>query len=462
MNTVRSLQKMIGGTLHSGGCGADTGSKIVGPVAIDSRQVQRGAVFWGLSGTNHDGADFAGEAFQRGAAGVVVSRPVDLPAGRWALQVPDTLEALQGWAATTRRKFAGTVIAVTGSVGKTTARQMIHTVLQSRLVGTASPRNYNNHIGLPLSMLAMEPWHDYAVLEIGASAPGEIARLARLCKPDIGVITQVGDAHLAGFGSRHGVAEAKAELLAALPPNGEAVLCDDPTLRRLAEQCPAPVTWFGRGADCDVAATDVRSSQGRLDFSVDGCEFSLPVWGRHHLSAALAAVAVARLMGLALEEAAQALAGFNPLPMRCEVLRTRGATIINDTYNASPVAMHAALELLRDFDTDGRRILVCGDMAELGEESTLLHARLGSEVVTQCGADLLIACGRFAENVVAGARAAGMPSNRSIPCSTPDETLPYLDRAIAPGDVVLVKGSRAMAMERVVAAMQETRGGFPN
>ena len=171
-----------------------------------------------------------------------------MPPGRWALAVDDTAAALAQWAAWNRRRFTGTTIAVTGSVGKTTTRQMIHTVLQSRLSGTASPRNFNNHLGVPLSMLAMEPEHDYAVLELGANQPGEIAALAGLCRPKVGVITQIGDAHLAGFGNRRNVAEAKAELLAALPPDGHAVLGDDPWLRDAAADCPVRVTWIGAGS----------------------------------------------------------------------------------------------------------------------------------------------------------------------------------------------------------------------
>jgi len=456
MDTLRSLHRTIGGTLHGG---ANAGSAILGRVAIDSRRVERGGVFWGLAGAKHNGADFAAEAFCRGAAGAVVDRPIDVPAGRWTIRVDDALQALQRWAARLRGKFTGTMIAVTGSVGKTTTRQMIHTVLKTRLVGTASPNNYNNHLGLPLSMLSVEPWHDYAVLELGASAAGEIAKLAALCAPEIGVITQLGDAHLGGFGSHSAVAEAKAELLAALPPAGHAILCDAPMLRRLAGRCRAAITWVGRGGDCDVAAANVHWSRGRLGFAVDGQKFSVPVWGRHYLPSALCAVAVAERMGFELEETARALAGFVPPPQRCEVVQAHGATIINDTYNASPVAMQAALELLRDFETKGRRIVVCGDMAELGEESALIHARLGGDVVTRCGADLLIAVGRFAKDVVAGARAAGMPNGRSIGCELPEQTLPYLDEAIAPGDVVLVKGSRMLAMERVVEAIEQHGDG---
>ena len=455
MTTLRDLHKTVGGVLKPAvdtGAGADAAP--LGPAATDSRQIEPGEVFWALTGPNHDGADFVGEAFARGAAGAVVARAVDAPHDRWVLTVENTQKALDQWAGWNRRQFTGTVIAVTGSVGKSTTRQMIHTVLKTRLAGTASPRNYNNHVGLPLSLLRIESRHDYAVLELGASGPGEIAALADLCAPNIAVITQVGDAHLAGFGSRLGVAEAKAELLAALPPDGHAVLGDDLWLRRLAQRSTAPVTWVGRSAECDVTATEVRYGDGRLDFRVADTEFSVPVWGRHHLNSALLAVAVARLTGFGWEETAAALKGFELLPMRCEVLQIRGATIINDTYNASPTAMQAALELLRDFDAEGRRIIVCGDMAELGCESAALHRRLGNQIVTLSGADLLIACGRFAQEVVTAARAAGMPRTRAIPCQNPEDTLPYLGQTIVPGDVVLVKGSRVLAMERIVEAMK--------
>jgi UDP-N-acetylmuramoyl-tripeptide--D-alanyl-D-alanine ligase len=293
------------------------------------------------------------------------------------------------------------------------------------------------------------------VLELGANALGDIARLAELCVPTIGVITAVGDAHLGGFGNRQQVAQAKAELLAALPLDGHAVLGDDPWLRRVARQSLAPITWVGRGPDCDLTASDVHWTNGRLTFRVGDCGFTVPVWGRHHLTAALIAVAVGRNFGITVEESAAALAEFASVPMRCEVIELRGATIINDTYDAGPVSMRAALELLRDFDAPGRRIVVCGDMADLGDQAILHHRRIGSEVVTVCGADYLIACGDYAGDVVAAARAAGMPTARAIPCRTPEETLPYVGQAMLPGDVVLVKGSRALAMERVVEAMRQ-------
>jgi UDP-N-acetylmuramoyl-tripeptide--D-alanyl-D-alanine ligase len=305
-------------------------------------------------------------------------------------------------------------------------------------------------------MLAWRADHDYGVLELGASAVGEIARLASLARPHIAVITRIAEAHLAGFGSRAAVATGKAELLEALPAEGWAVLNgDDPTIRRVAGRRKHRITWVGRGADNDLTATHVRSSNGQLEFRVDGQFYTVPVWGRHHLTGALIAIAIGRSWGIAPAEIAESLVGFRSPAMRCEVSALGDASLINDAYNSNPTAMRTALELLREFDNPGRRIVICGDMRELGDESARLHRNLGSEVVQVCGADVLIACGEYASDVVAGARAAGMPHARSVACQLPEEAAAHASQVLSAGDVVLVKGSRAVALERCIQGLQQ-------
>jgi UDP-N-acetylmuramoyl-tripeptide--D-alanyl-D-alanine ligase len=426
-----------------------------GGFVIDSREAGRGDVFWALGGHHAHGVQFVAEAFARGAAGVVTDQlPAEVPADKFAIVVHDAVEALGHAAAWRRRHFAGRVVAVTGSVGKTTTRQLIDQVLGSAHQGTASRRNHNNHLGVPLSMLAWSAEQDYAVLELAASAVGEIRALSELAAPHIGVITRIAEAHLAGFGSRDAILSAKAELLNSLPTDGVAVLNgDDPQLRRLCTRPEIRTVWVGRGLDNDLTATRICSAHGQLDLFVDGQPLRVPIWGRHHVVGVLAAMAVGREFGLSDTEIAAALAEFRSPPMRCEVTGVRGAALINDAYNSNPTAMRAALELLRDFDSPGRRIVVCGDMRELGRESIKLHRTLGDEVVTLCGADLLVACGEFAGEVAAGALAAGMPPARTIVCHEPEEAGRHVSRLLAPGDVVLVKGSRATEMERCVGIL---------
>src|SRR5262245_18466404 len=429
----------------------------VGPIVTDSRRVQADTVFWGLKGARFDGACFAEDALVRGAAGVVVAgREIEPWAGRWALAVDDGLAALWKLAAWYRQQFAGQVVAITGSVGKTTTRLMIDSVLRSKFTGTTSPKNFNNHVGVPLSLIRLEREHRYAAVELGASAVGEIAKLAELCRPQIGVITRIGESDLGGFGSQQKVADAKGELLTALSQGGVAVLNgDDPWLRQVASRTAQQIVWVGRGPECDLTAIDVRYSEGLLRFRVDAQRYCVPVWGRHHLTSALAAIAVGLEFGMTRGEIAAALAGFQPPEKRCEVTESAGARWVDDSYNASPSAMRAALEVLREMDAPGEQVVVCGDMKELGDSSSRWHRRLGEEVVTRCGADRLIACGDYAQEVVSAAREAGMPAARATYVRDAEATIPLVRTVVRQGSAVLVKGSRVMGMERVLEAIRK-------
>jgi UDP-N-acetylmuramoyl-tripeptide--D-alanyl-D-alanine ligase len=455
--TLAQLRDITGGELRLAAMPPRHGETThVGPIVTDSRRIQSDMVFWALSGTNFDGSCFAEDALVRGASGVVVAnRDIEPWPGRWSLRVEDGLAALTAVAAWHREQFDGRMVAVTGSVGKTTCRLMIDCVLRSKFRGTTSPQNFNNHIGVPLSLLQVDDGHDYAALELGANGSGEIEKLAALCRPEIGVITKIGEAHLGGFGTQSDLANAKAELIAALPDDGVAILNgDDPWLRDIACQTAARIVWVGREADNDLIAIDVHSANGELRFKVGVQQYRVPVWGRHQVTAVLAAIAVGLEFGMSHTEIAAALADFHPPTMRCQVTDAAGTTVIDDSYNASPTAMRAALDLLREVDAPGERILVCGDMKELGPASKQFHLRLGEEAVTRSGADRLIAYGVHADDVVIAARTAGMPAGRAKACHEIEETISFAKHAVRPGSAVLVKGSRAMGMERVVAALK--------
>lgn len=455
--TLADLHELLGGKLRLGAmppCDGDT--TLVGPVVVDSREVETDEVFWGLIGTRFNGAHFAEEAFVRGAAGVVVSgRRVEPWAGRWALEVEDAQKSMWELAAWNRNRCTAPIVAVAGSAGKTTARQMIDTVLGYRLGGARAAKNYNNHVSVPLSLLGLEKWHQYGVVELSATRAGEITRLARLARPQIGVITNIGSACPAGFATSDALNNAYAELLSELPRGGTAILnADDPSLRRMGARWAGRIIWVGRGADCDLTAVDVVSTDGHLRFRVEDQAFDVPVWGRHHVASALAAIAVGRLYGLDLREMATALAGYRPLAKRCEVQSIAGATVINDSYNSDPTSMRAALELLREIEAPGRRIVVSGDYSDLGDAAGFWHQRLGQDIVHQCGADLLIACGRNSATVASAATESGMTADRAFACRRWDEALEQLTKIMRPGDAVLVKGARSMGLERIVESLK--------
>lgn len=426
-------------------------------ISTDSRSLVGGSVFWALRGENHDGHNFISQARQRGASLCVVNASVAHTISGPTLVVDDTNQALMDLARWYRGTLDAMVIGLTGSVGKTTTRDLIHIALASEFEGIRSRKNFNNSVGLPLSLLEADHRHEFIVLEMGASRVGDIAELAMVASPEVGVITAVGPAHLSTFGNLCGVIQGKGELLESLPSTGFAVLPgDDADLRQMADRAPCPVIFVGEGDDNHLRATRVHASYQGLQFRVDGNDFSIPVCGRHHLTNALCAIAIAREIGIRLPSVAQGLACFEPIEGRTRLREIGPWTVIDDTYNASPLSVTAACRMLPDLEVAGigRRVLVLGDMLELGEFADQEHQRIG-EVAAQLKIDLLLACGKHADQVARGAESFGM-SPHCIAAGTDQESIKaVLDCWLEPGDVILVKGSRATRMERIVEWLQE-------
>jgi UDP-N-acetylmuramoyl-tripeptide--D-alanyl-D-alanine ligase len=351
------------------------------------------------------------------------------------------------------------VIAVTGSVGKTSTREAIYAVLSRRWPGVRSLKNFNNDIGVPLSLLELEPEHQFAVIELGASGPGEIARLTEIVEPRIGVLTAIGSAHLEGFGSIDGVMRAKAELIAGLGRNGIAVLNgDDPRVQMIGEATGRGVLWYGTRAGTYglyAQAQHIETAGETTWFCLDGGRLiKLAAPGRHQVYAALAAIVVGRWMGMADREIAAGLEDYRPAAMRCQVERLAGVTVINDAYNASPPSMWAALDMLSTWPTTGRRVLVCGDMLELGRYGPEMHRRLGEEIARRPSIACCIAVGPLSAVVVDAARKAGNRADTLVHCESVEQAVDHLRQIVQADDVILVKASRAMQLERVIAGMQ--------
>lgn len=425
-------------------------------VAIASRSVRPGELFWALRGDTHDGHDFLTEAIRNGAAAAVIdTRHITASPVIPVVAVHDTLRALSEFAAWYRGQQEALIVGVTGSFGKTTTRAMIHAVLSAGFPGVQSPRNYNNHFGVPLSLLEIERRHEFAVLEFGASAVGEIARLARIAAPEIAVVTGIGPAHLEGFGSVENIIRAKGELLESLPAGGFAVLAgDDSAVRSMADRAACPVLFIGEGEHNDLRATGIAIENGRISFTADGHRYELHATGRHHVRAALFALAIGREIGMSPADMERGLEIFQSVPGRCVSERIGPWTVIDDTYNANPASMRAACETLRDWHTSGRRLLVVGDMLELGKDANELHRELG-RFAAECGIDRVAVQGDHAADVIRGCLEGGLTADCLAECRDNDVLLAVLDCWLEPDDVLLVKGSRGMRMERVVEHLRE-------
>lgn len=432
--------------------------------SIDSRTLEAGNLFFAIEGERFDGHDYVAAAFERGACAAVVARAClhGLPAStkdRPLLAVDNTLAGLQRLAASVRRQWGKRVIGITGSAGKTTTKEAVATVLAERFRVLKSHGNLNNGYGLPLQLLRLEPEHDAAVIEMGMSAAGEIAALCRIAAPDWGVVTNVGHAHAEFFSDGvAGIARAKYELVAALPRSGVAFLnCDDAYVSQFGRDFAGKVVYFGRGPCANSRAESVEAlgAEGlKIQVTASGgrrhCELRLHLPGEHNASNALAAIAVGIEAGIPLETCCAALAGLQPEDKRGQVLRVRGATIINDSYNSNPEALKSMIGTLKATPAQ-RRILVAGEMLELGAAAGALHAACGKEAVL-AGIDIVIGVRGQAQTLVDSAAQWGGEAHF---VETPEAAGAWLREHLQPGDAVVLKGSRGVRLERALEGLTQ-------
>jgi UDP-N-acetylmuramoyl-tripeptide--D-alanyl-D-alanine ligase len=428
-------------------------------VSIDSRTLERGQLFVAVEGPKFDGHDFLAQAAERGAAAAMVHRDVEAPAGLPLVRVADTTQALKDLGRHVRLLADVPVVAITGSAGKTTTKEMT-----AALLGTAGPvlkteGNLNNQYGLPLSLLRLTPEHRFAVMELGMSAAGELSELTRIARPDVAIITMVAPVHLEFFPSVDAIADAKAEILEGLGPDGVAVLNhDDARVRARGERFRGRVIWFGKDRRCEVSAEGWRGTiHGmRFDMRLGGKTYdvALPLPGPHFVSNFLAAAAAAHHLGIAPERIVEAATHMTAAKSRGQVTRLgQGVTVLDDSYNSNPAAVDAAATALT-MAAEGRRLAFLGDMLELGPTGPDLHRETGAKLAGRM--DVVVGVGALGRLFAEGAKGAGVGETHVFDDSA--AAAAEAARLVRPGDAVLVKGSRGARMEKVVEALRQAFG----
>jgi UDP-N-acetylmuramoyl-tripeptide--D-alanyl-D-alanine ligase len=451
--TVSQLVHVVGGTFLS----RPVADRTFTAVSTDSRTTRSGDCFFAIKGDRFDGHDYVTAAFERGAVCAVVERPVVgvMDSDRVIVCVPDATQALGDLAREYRRQHRFKVAAITGSVGKTTTRQIMAHVLGQHLRIWQSPKNFNNFLGLPLTLLGAEPDRQVIVAELGTNRMGEIEYLTRIALPNVAIVTGVYPAHLEGFGTLEALRAEKLSIADGLLPGGTFVVnADQPGLLEQARAKHRRVIGFGLTERADVRAQDVRHHDRGSDFRIDGIPIAIGLLGPGNVLNACAAAAACRTLGVPIEAFAQAVTSVAAVAMRAEPLQLGSLTVINDCYNANPASMTNALEILKSMagGTGRRRVFICGDMGELGDQAEAFHRQLG-EQIGQSGVEVLLAVGRWAEQVAGAARQA----NDRVQAACFNDAFcacQALPDAVRRGDIVLIKGSRSVRLEQVLEPLE--------
>jgi UDP-N-acetylmuramoyl-tripeptide--D-alanyl-D-alanine ligase len=459
--TIEQVAEAVAG---NAGHGLNPMARMAG-VSLDSRTLRDGELFIAIHGPNHDGHDYVAAVMERGAVAAVVAEPLVSKYPGWiqdrCITVPDTLEALHNLARAVRKEWGRKICGVTGSVGKTTTKEILAALLGTKLRVLKSEGNFNNEYGLPLTLFRLEEAHDVAVLEMGMSYPGELRRLAAIARPDVAIETRVAPAHLMNFSSVEEIAMAKRELVEGLNGAGSvAVLnADDPRVAGMAAAAPGRVIFYGVEKPAEYSAEEIED-RGALGSAFTlvyrgkrtRIEMSLP--GRHVVANALGAIAAASVWNIGIADAQKVFPNLRTPTMRGELIRfTNGFALINDSYNSSPAALHAMIGLLAATPGFKRRILAAGEMRELGPSSAALH-REGGVLAAETGkVDCVIGVQGDAAQIVQGAITTGLPRENTRFFQTPTDAANFLVGFVQPGDLLLVKGSRSVKMERIVEAL---------
>jgi len=434
----------------------DIGGSIIG-ASTDSRTVKPGDCFFAIAGDNFDGHNYVEEAIAKGAVCAVVSKDAK---GGPTLKVDDTTRALGDFARHYRQQANYKVVAITGSVGKTTTRHIAYHVLSQHFRVSQAPKNFNNQIGLPLTLLGADSEDQIVIAELGSNSPGEIAYLTRIALPNVAVITSVYSAHLAGFGDLQTIIEEKLSISEGLQPDGVLIINGDfdklVGAYRAKSSKPAKFYTFGKTDSCDYQARNIDNTGFGSTFTIDGTQVYLPLAGPGNVDNALAAWAICSQFGLTVDDFAQAVKTQPAVSMRTELLQIGTLTVLDDCYNANPASMKNALDILANIDSTGKRrlVFICGDMAEMGRQTEHLHTELGSSI-TRAGVQFVMAVGKFAK-IAAEAAKANAEHDLQIKCF--DDTLSAcnnLEDSIKDYDIILVKGSRTAKLEMAVERLKQ-------